>query len=858
MIAYGIVENSRTYSIDELLSVSDTSTMRAIVPTLDALTGTLARASMMPALQAAIDAAHAATTPLALLVIDIDYFKTVNDAFGHLRGDEILVEVAGRLRTLAPAHEMFRYGGDEFVIILRHTTPDAAHAFAITACQHIHTQPFGSDLPLTLSLTIGCANLDRNTTTAHALFERADQRLLAAKRAGRNRVFSDDGWEASEAPASRRLIEREAAYSTLQAFSAELLVQRRGQLTVAGVAGSGRTAFLNEARRRLEVQGFMVVELRCNPGLRMRDYGALYESTAGALPDPAASTEAWIAAVETLLQAEQRQGLIFAIDGVHDLDQATSSLIRAMLRKSKRSAVGIITTTTQTGQRRSRVLTTRYAIDLELAPLTIGGVGIWLRSALQWETPPEFHTWLHQQTLGLPARLDRSIPELIAQKILTSDASGWNIHPGFASRSLADRLAALVRPRPHNVPFPASNLIGREREIEQIKRALDLMSGPVTVVGPGGIGKTRLAQQVTLEIVEHYADGAWFIPLADISTAEQMVYTIMNVLHVTLVAQQPALQQLINALHDRELLLVVDNLEHIQDSYAILYAIVAHAPTVSLLLTSREAIALPQETVVELAGLHVWPAVDSQQQSSAVRLFRQIATTRGYALKAADMAAVSTICRLVEGVPLGIELAVAWIELFSCEEIAEQLASNHQLLHELNGSAQGDLGAIFDYFWRQLSPDEQRVVRGLGVYRGGFEREAAHTITGASPFLLGALVNKAFLTRTHDGRYTLHKLLQQYAERHLTAWPDQHRRIRHEHAMYYLALAQRAEREILGMEQTAWLDRMDAEHDNLRIALEWAHETDNSTYGCQLIGHIGHFWRVRGHCTEGRAWIQRS
>jgi predicted ATPase len=361
-------------------------------------------------------------------------------------------------------------------------------------------------------------------------------------------------------------------------------------------------------------------------------------------------------------------------------------------------------------------------------------------------------------------------------------------------------------------------------------------------------------------MVEYFRDGAWFVPLADIGSAEQMVYTIASVLRLPLTAQDSAQQQLIDGLHERELLLLVDNLEHIQGAAAILQTIAAQVPTVSLLLTSREPTGVVGETVIELEGLSTRPLAGKPdiEDSSAVRLFMHIAEQRCHKLDPADLQPVSEICHLVEGMPLGIELAGAWIELFTCREIADQLARNYDILSKTpQGRQHGSLRAVFEYFWRQLSSDEQRVVRRLGVFRGGLEREAASAIAGASPFLLAALVHKVFLTRTNAGRYSLHKLLQQDAERQLAAWPEDRDAVLLEHARYYCSTAERAAAEIHGIDQTNWLDRLAAEHDNVRTALAWALDSDHIEYGLELIKHLGHYWRVRGHCSEGRTWIDQ-
>jgi predicted ATPase len=504
---------------------------------------------------------------------------------------------------------------------------------------------------------------------------------------------------------------------------------------------------------------------------------------------------------------------------------------------------------------------TRFALEMALAPLSLQGVGIWIRSVLQWEAPAAFRTWLHDQTMGLPGLLRSSLPKLDAQGILSATTAGWSLRPDYAATTLVSSSALLDGPRAYNLPASLNHFVGRERDIQYLKQQIG--AGPlVTIVGAGGIGKTRLALQVAMEMLEQFRHGVWFVPLADVGSVEQMVFTIAIVLDLPLVAQRSAKDQLIAGLHNRDLLLVVDNMEHLLDGGGLLTEIIAQAPNVKLLVTSRERLGLPHETSIELKGLP-FPAAGTEaslEHASAMRLFVHSARQRGqnFTVSDDDLPSIWQICRLVEGMPLGIELAAAWTALFTCREIADQLAHDYDFLAAAPGTAypQNSLRTVFDYFWRQLSEDEQRVVRRLGVFRGGFDREAAHVIAGASPFLLAALVDKAFLTRTSTGRYSLHKLLQQYAETHLAAVPGDHAAVRQGHAAYYLMLAERAEHELLGDAQTTWLDRLEAEHENLRTVLAWSRDPATNELGLRLAGLLGQFWRVRGHCSEGRTWLR--
>lgn len=841
--------------------------MRTDKHSRDPLTGAYSRTALAVQFPSLVAEARHSAQSLALLIIDLDYFKSINDAFGHRRGDQVLREFVQRMRSLDGMTDLiFRYGGDEFVVLLPQTDRIQAHAWAERLLNTIRGVPFGEDAPLTISLTIGFAMLPDDATATETLFEYADRRLLAAKRAGRDRIGSDDTLPTLSPPfsTSTRLIEREAAFITIHQFLDELPTNLRGQLTISGPSGIGRSTVVDEAAQHARVRGYFVLNLYSSPGLRRRLYGALLDSQQEwpELPNPLAGADMWIKAIHSLVTAQNRLGLIITVDDAPELDHATLDLLRELLRSPDALVVGIITSRRDSAWLRPSSLKTRFGLNIDLAPLSIAGLGVWLRSVLQWESPVSFHEWLYQQTSGIPGLLQMSLSEMVAQGILTATATGWLLRPDFAATTLTARLLQLSGPRPHNLPSSTTQFVGREAEIHFVKQQLGIRR-LVTLTGPGGIGKTRLALQVASELVDEYMHGVWFVQLANVTSIEQMLVTIATVLELPLVAQSPAKAQLSAGLRDRDLLLIVDNIEHLLDGATLLTDITAQAPNVRLLITSRERLWLPHEASLELQGLPVpthASAVDLEH-ASAIRLFIHSARNHGQSFTSTDddLPAIWQICQLVEGMPLGIELAAAWTALFSCHEIAEQLAYNHDLLTTVPGREQpgGNLRAVFDYFWRQLSPDEQRVVRRLGVFRGGFERDAARTIAGASPFLLAALVDKAFLSRTGMGRYSLHRLLQQYAGGHLAQWPEDHAAVQYEHAVYYLALAERANRELVTEAQIPWLDRLDAEHENLRTVLAWARDTARDSLGLHLAGLLGHFWRVRGHCTEGRDWLQQ-
>lgn len=220
-----------------------------------------------------------------------------------------------------------------------------------------------------------------------------------------------------------------------------------------------------------------------------------------------------------------------------------------------------------------------------------------------------------------------------------------------------------------------------------------------------------------------------------------------------------------------------------------------------------------------------------------------------------DYLAVSRICQLVEGMPLGLELAAAWVRLLSCQEIAQEIEKNLEFLATSLRDVPArhrSLAAVFDHSWNHLSPEEQRVFRSLAVFRGGFSREAAEQVAGASLPLLAALVDKSMLRRNDSGRYELHELLRQYGGEKLEVVGETEQ-MRDRHLAFFLKLAEESEPHLWGPDQITWLNRLEIAHDNLREALDWSRMPQSKAeFGLRLAGSLASFWLYRCHFDEGR------
>ena len=382
-----------------------------------------------------------------------------------------------------------------------------------------------------------------------------------------------------------------------------------------------------------------------------------------------------------------------------------------------------------------------------------------------------------------------------------------------------------------NLPAPRTSFVGRESELDEIDRLLeDPGCRLLTLVGPGGAGKTRLALEAAARRIEHYPHGVHFVPLVSVASAEFLAPAVAESIQFAVDGAHSgfsAQEQLLDYLGERSTLLVLDNFEHLVDGADLLGEIIERAPNVELLTTSRERLNVQSEWVLDVHGLGL--AENGNGGSGALRLFveraRQVEPS--FSLDDGDQRdQAGRICRLVEGLPLGIELAASWVSMLSCAEIAGEIERNIDFLATSMRDVperHRSLRAAFDQSWRLLSGEQQDVLARLSVLRGDFGRDAAAAIAGADLRLLSDLVSKSLVRRSDFGRYDVHELLRQYAAEKLAAEsPDALSTTRERHARHYLGALDQRRSALLGKDVAQARDELRRELDNLRIAAEWA------------------------------------
>jgi len=413
-----------------------------------------------------------------------------------------------------------------------------------------------------------------------------------------------------------------------------------------------------------------------------------------------------------------------------------------------------------------------------------------------------------------------------------------------------DRKTASV-PRT-NLPLERTPFVGRKSELSEIRQQLG-QTRLLSLVGPGGIGKTRLALKAAEGATEDFEDGVFFVPLAPIHSTKEIVQTIAEAVKFPIATHEDPKIQLLRYLQKRQLLLVTDNFEHLLDGVGIVSEILEAAPAIKILTTSRERLNLQTETILHVTGM-AFPnqadLIDTLDYDS-ITLFLQSAkkVRPGFDPSSGEMEQIINICQSVGGMPLAIELAAAWLHILNVDEIAAELDKDLDILATEVRDAPArhrSIRAVFDHSWSLLDQAEQDIFMRLSVFRGGFTREAAQQVTGASLKQLAGLVDKSFLSYDPDsGRLEVHELLRQYAQEQLEKIPEGSASTQAAHAAYYAEFMEQRWEYIKGSKQMQALEEIEADMENVRAA--WRHYLDqkNTSQIWKLIYGLWYFHWMR-------------
>ena len=442
-------------------------------------------------------------------------------------------------------------------------------------------------------------------------------------------------------------------------------------------------------------------------------------------------------------------------------------------------------------------------------------------------------------------------------------AEDLGLVPGAELRALHDSLGATVTATRLEAPPDAigdDSFIGRSVELQGIGAALARHECRLlSLIGPGGVGKSRLAMQAIREFGPGFSDSAAFVPLEDLSSLSELGGRLARELGIELVGRDEPLAQVIAFLGQRHMLIVLDNFEHLTDDASLLSQLLRECARLKIIVTSRTRLEIPGEWVSHVEGLP-WPDIEDQDRFEAfdaVRLFVHAARrVQPELVPALEAAAIVDICRQVEGLPLALELAAAWTRVLSCDAIAAELRHGSELLRAVDAARparQASIDVVLDQSWRLLSPIERDALSRLSVFRGGFSADAARTIANASLPVLGALADRSLL-RKDGARLFMHPLVQQWAALRLGEGTGRESAVR-AHAQFFHRLLAQSRRAVEDGDRDA-LQRVDNEFENCRAAWSWSVANGGIDALTKSTLTLMHFCDHRGRFEEGLALLR--
>ncbi len=427
--------------------------------------------------------------------------------------------------------------------------------------------------------------------------------------------------------------------------------------------------------------------------------------------------------------------------------------------------------------------------------------------------------------------------------------------------------------RPNNLPVQLTSFVGRVEEIKKIK---DLLNGThlLTLAGTGGVGKTRLAMQVAADIIDDYSNGVWIVELADITDPKFLPQAIAQAIGVKEEPKRELEETLKEYLQDKEILLILDNCEHVIDACAkLVEKLLESCQKMKIIATTREILKCSGEQVHHVAPLTLHNprkkiSPEKLTQYEGVRLFveRALSVNPGFRVTNENAKALAEICHQLDGIPLSIELAAARMKVLSVEKISERLSDMFKLLTGGKRTAlprQQTLRAMIDWSYELLSENEKTLLRRLAVFAGGWTLEEAEEVCTDEKLdeldildLLSNLNEKSIVMYSEDKeRYRMLETIRQYGEEKLSEF-NEGNLISEKHLGYYLKLSELAEPNLKGVNQREWLEQLEEEHGNLQAALTWSLKAEKNEEGVRLAAALGRFWLIRGHLSMGRRWME--
>ncbi len=812
----------------------------------DNLTGLSCRDSFFRLLSELTSSAVDGSRPFSLAIIDIDHFKSVNDGFGHRRGDEILREFGERIKEVSRENNfLFRYGGDEFVALLPGTDKKEAEVFTERLLKRCSDYPFKGDPPLSVTLSVGVSQFPLDGYSPREIFDAADRRVFIAKRKGRNCTVSEDdesGISSSGGSASR-LLGREKEFAEFISFAREVADRGRGFFMVLGPDGSGKRRFL-DAAAYLSLNNYRILMLKGSGEISIP-----YKALSGTL-DCSSEPDLLKKALMDFVGSSVNMAVV--LKEMHMIDSASLDLLAdfsssfngwfAVAASTERPAV---TTPVKFGG---------ISVSVRLGAVSLEDCRAWFRSVHRWNPPEVFLEWFYSETSGLPGLFSQGVSHLERRGYITVSAAGLHIEDDYREFALENRVSFNSAAEINNLPVVSTPFVGREDELNRIRTLIENGKRLITLCGIPGSGCRRLAIQAAGQNDFSFPAGVCLVDCQQ--EPSSLPFSIASAL--SLPSGRNPEETIISFTGTSAMLFILTNANKLQAEFISQF--LASCPNITVMVTARLPLDLPEESVVSVGGLSTEKPSPSEP-SDAARVFLQAAERLGltHGVTELRISQVEEICLLLGGTPLLIELAASWSGLMSPAAICRRIQANPSFLNTDGYISDKDsLSGIFRQSWEQLGEREKNAISRLTVFAGHFSVEEADEISDTDLETLMFLVDRSFLARDDMGIH-IPSMTRDFILQEQNIKSQGLELAREMHCRHFAARASAsAEMIASGHESARGMEDLRAVFDDICLAWKVAVEKRRFRYLRQMLEPVRIYCCIRGRFRTGYSMMEEA
>ncbi|MDP4180833.1 MAG: tetratricopeptide repeat protein [Bacillota bacterium] len=664
-------------------------------------------------------------------------------------------------------------------------------------------------------------------------------------------------------------VEREHAKSILRKFLKYLPDKKRGVLRVIGLPHSGRTCFLKNAEHIALEYNYDVIYLSIDSRLKTKEFLELHcGSSEIQLRIKDISQQYFENLISNSLLNNKKKGLLIIADNIGQFNSDIINILCSILNNKDYFNLALVYSNEPRAVKNLDFIENLFYETINLNPLSLQGLRLWLKDIYSWEPPDHFLEWFYNETTGLPGLIKYGISYLSRERVLIQDTtSGFVIKKDYSNIRLNKKNYNHTK---NNLPSALDEFVGRKKEIEKINNLLDV-ARLVTLTGCGGIGKTRLALQVASMRLYNYNDGVFFVPLSTVTKSDSVISAIAKSINVSGIKGQHIFDTLKDVLKDKNCLIILDNFEHVIDAASKISDLLMYSSELTILVTSREPLRISGEytfCVPPLDFLDLQEITPSKKlvNHPSVNLFllRSKAVKPDFEITEQNTNEIIELCSYLEGIPLAIELAAANIGQISINTMISQ--SQNRLKWLNNGARdladrQRTLRSTIEWGYNLLNETHKKIFKRLGVFKGKFDLAAVQAVTNFHNDIedlsdgITSLMNKNFISLIPDMvegevRFCMLETIREYAVE-LFSDSLEESSIRECHSNYYLSLVTEADNKINSNDRQMWLEKLEFSHSNIIEALKHLQMTNNLEKELTLAGAMGYFWEVRGYWIEG-------